>query len=194
MPFYAAMSTHISGVMLGRATRTLQAGGVIAYPTEAVYGLGCDPLNPLAVERLLAIKQRPVEKGLILIASRFDQLAPFVQPPTPEIQRRLEETWPGPVTWLLPANAMTPRWLRGQHSTLAVRVTAHPVAAALCEAFGGAIVSTSANPTGRPPARTALQSRLRCRTVDLTVHGAVDRSARPTAIHDGVSGAVLRSS
>jgi L-threonylcarbamoyladenylate synthase len=98
------------------------------------------------------------------------------------------------VTWLLPADPATPHWLRGGHSALAVRVTAHPVAAALCTAFGGAIVSTSANPAGRPPARTALQARLRCPAVDLTVHGAVDRKARPTAIRDAVSGTVVRSS
>jgi L-threonylcarbamoyladenylate synthase len=171
----------------------LRAGGIVAYPTEAVYGLGCDPLNQDAVYRLLAIKQRPLEKGLILIASRFEQLAPFVQPPADEVRRRLRETWPGPVTWLLPAAPATPHWLRGTHRSLAVRVTAHPLAAALCDAFGGPIVSTSANPAGRPPARSALQARLRCPGVDMVMHGATGRLARPTPIRDAVSGAVLRS-
>ena len=178
--------------MLRRAARMLRAGGVIAYPTEAVYGLGCDPLNRNAVQRLLAIKQRPVEKGLILIASRFEQLAPFVQPPGGAIMRRLNETWPGPVTWVLPAGPATPRWLRGSHHTLAVRVTAHPLAAALCDAFGGPVVSTSANPSGRPPARSALQTRLRCPGVDLVVHGATGGQARPTPIRDAITGDVLR--
>lgn len=166
----------------------------MAYPTEAVYGLGCDPLNRAAVEGLLAIKQRPVEKGLILIASRFGQLSPFLEPQPPELQQQLDASWPGPVTWLVPANPATPHWLRGKHHSLAVRVTAHPLAAALCEAFGGAIVSTSANPAGRPPARSALQARLRCPGVDLIVQGSTGRLARPTPIRDLISGKVLRSS
>jgi len=180
--------------VLARAARVLHAGGVVAYPTEAVYGLGCDPLNRNAVDYLLAIKQRPVAKGLILIASHFDQLRPFVQAPAPEVQIRLDESWPGPVTWLLPANPATPRWIRGEHTSVAVRVTAHPLASALCETFGGAIVSTSANPAGRPPARTALQARIRCPGVDLIVPGATGPLARPTPIRDAISGKVLRVS
>ena len=178
--------------MLRRTARVLQAGGVVAYPTEAVYGLGCDPLNRDAVHRLLAIKQRPVDKGLILIASRFGQLAPFVQPLDDAIMRRLNETWPGPVTWVLPASPATPRWLRGVYHTLAVRVTAHPLAAALCDAFGGPVVSTSANPSGRPPARNALQARLRCPGVDLVLHGATGALSQPTPIRDAITGDVLR--
>jgi len=188
-----AGASEVARFALRRASRVLRAGGVIAYPTEAVYGLGCDPLNRTAVERLLAIKQRPVEKGLILVASRFDQLTPFVQVPDDTVMRRLRDTWPGPVTWLLPANPATPRWLRGRHASLAVRVTAHPLAAALCDAFGGPIVSTSANASGRPPARTALQARLRCPGVDLVVHGATGGLTRPTAIRDAYSGETLRS-
>lgn len=186
------MKAPLSRFALQRAVQLLRSGGVLAYPTEAVYGLGCDPLNRHAVERLLDIKKRPVQKGLILIASRFQQLTPFIEAQPPEIQRRLDESWPGPVTWLVPANPATPRWLRGDHSSLAVRVTAHPLAAALCEAFGGAIVSTSANPTGGMPARTALQARLRCPAVDLILHGATGRLARPTAIRDAVTGRVFR--
>lgn len=187
------MNARPSSFALQRAARVLRAGGVIAYPTEAVYGLGCDPLNQGAVEDLLAIKQRQVEKGLILIASRFEQLVPFLEAQPPEIQRQLDASWPGPVTWLVPADPSTPRWLRGRHASLAVRVTAHPLAAALCEAFGGAIVSTSANPAGRPPARSALQARIRCPGVDLIVSGATGRLARPTPIRDAVTGRVLRN-
>ena len=120
-----------------RAADLLLMGGIVAYPTEAVYGLGCDPLNRAAVYRLLALKRRPVDKGLILIASRFDQLRPFVQPVDDDVRQRLDDTWPGPNTWLLPARTDCPAWLRGRHRTLAVRVTAHPLAAALCDAWGG---------------------------------------------------------
>lgn len=178
---------------LHRAARVLRDGGIIAYPTEAVYGLGCDPLNGDAVHRLLALKQRPVEKGLILIANRFEQLAPFILPVTDAIRARLEQTWPGPATWLLPANPATPTWLRGRHSSIAVRVTAHPLAAALCGAFGAPIVSTSANASGRPPARSAMQARLRCPGIDLVLSGATGGLRRPTPIRDALSGELLRA-
>ncbi len=179
-------------VKLQYAARVLRAGGVVAYPTEAVFGLGCDPWNQAAVLRLLAIKQRPMDKGLILIANRLEQLLPFLRPLGTEVEQRLRETWPGPVTWLLPARPAAPRWLRGRHSKLAVRVTAHPLAAALCEAFGGPIVSTSANASGRPPARSALHTRLRCPGVDLILSGATGGLARPTPIRDALSGEVHR--
>lgn len=178
---------------LRTAVRLLRAGGVIAYPTEAVFGLGCDPLNEAAVSRVLAIKGRPVTKGLILIAADFADLEPFLEPLNADQQARLNATWPGPVTWLLPARPTTPRWLRGRHDTLAVRVTAHPLAAALCAAWGGALVSTSANLSGRPPARSALAARLRLgRLVDRVVPGAVGGAARPSEIRDLHSGRVVR--
>lgn len=177
---------------LRRAARVLHRGGVVAYPTEAVFGLGCNPLDRGAVLRILAIKRRPMHKGLILIASRFAQLAPFVQPPDAALQARLDATWPGPVTWLLPAAPAAPTWLRGQHASIAVRVTAHPLAAALCDAFGGAIVSTSANPSGRPPARTPLQVHRRCPGIDLVLHGPTGGARRPTEIRDAGSGALVR--
>ena len=182
-----------NGFRLQRAARILHQGGVIAYPTEAVYGLGCDPLNRDAVLRILAIKQRPIEKGVILIASDFDQLRPFVEPPTDAIRARIGDTWPGPATWIMPAPASTPVWLRGTHDSLAVRVTAHPLAAALCEAFGGPIVSTSANASGRQPARNPLQARLRCPGVDLILAGATGDAARPTRIRDARTGETLRA-
>jgi L-threonylcarbamoyladenylate synthase len=176
-----------------RAVGVLRAGGVVAYPTEAVYGLGCDPLNEAAVLRLLAIKGRPLDKGLIVIASDMAQLAPFIETLTSEMRQRLDATWPGPVTWLLPARPHTPSWLRGRHASLAVRVTAHPLASALCEAFGGPLVSTSANPSGRPPARSPLQVRLRCPSVDLILHGPTGDLKSPTPIRDAATGQTLRA-
>jgi len=177
------------------AARIVRAGGLIAYPTEAVYGLGCDPLNQRAVQRLLALKRRSVSKGLILIAADFAQLEPFLQPiPLPD-RARLEASWPGPQTWLIPARTDTPRWLRGQYDTLAVRVTAHPVAAALCRACGRPLVSTSANPGGRPPARSALAVRRQWgQKLDYLLPGPTGGAAKPTAIQDLRTGRVLRSS
>ena len=178
---------------LRHARRVLRGGGVIAYPTEAVYGLGCDPLDPHAVERLLALKERPVDKGLILVAARFDQLTPFLRPLTADIRQRVEPTWPGPVTWLLPAAPNTPWWLTGAHDSLAVRVTAHPGTAALCKAFGGPLVSTSATLAGHPPARTALTvRRVFGDAVDYILPGELGDAKRPSEIRDAVSGHVLR--
>lgn len=178
-----------------RATaHTVRAGGIVAYPTEAVYGLGCDPWNEPAVRRLLALKRRPVHKGLILIAADFAQLAPFLQPLSPADQARLAATWPGPYTWLIPARTDTPRWLRGRHDTLAVRVTAHPLAAALCRTCGHALVSTSANFSGRPPARTALAVRRRLgRNIDALLPSPTGGAAKPTEIRDLRSGQRIRA-
>ena len=187
------VKTHSGGFRLRHAARILRQGGVIAYPTEAVFGLGCDPLNRDAVQRILTIKQRPMTKGLILIASKLDQLLPFIRPPGDAIQARIADTWPGPVTWVMPAPPATPVWLRGTHDSLAVRVTAHPLATALCEAFGGAIVSTSANASGRPPARTPLEARLRCPGVDLILHGATGGRQNPSEIRDATTGQRLRA-
>lgn len=178
---------------LRTATRYLTAGGIIAYPTEAVYGLGCDPLDLTAVVRLLQIKRRPWQKGLILIASSIEQLEPYIAPLTPELEARVSETWPGPVTWLLPAKSTTPPWLTGKHPTLAVRVTAHPLTAELCKAFGGAIVSTSANRAGQPPAKNPLAVRRNLgASVDFILHGPLGGRGSPSEIRDGLSGKVVR--
>lgn len=167
------------------AARAVEAGGLIAYPTEAVYGLGCDPDNEAAVLRLLALKRRPMHKGLILIAADFAQLAGFLQPLSTAEHVRLAATWPGPQTWLIPARSTTPRWLRGRHDTLAVRVTAHPLAAALCRRCGHPLVSTSANLGGHPPARSALAVRRQLgRDLDYILAGPTGGAAKPTAIRD----------
>lgn len=184
----------ISRWQLRQAADAIRLGGVIAYPTEAVFGLGCDPLNPIAVQRLLEIKQRPMHKGLILIASRLEQLQPFIAPLDEASLTLLQKSWPGPATWLLPARVDTPRWLRGEHSSIAVRVTAHPLASALCEATGHALVSTSANPAGMPPARHSLRVRKYFpKQLDAILSGDVDRQASPTPIRDLTTKKLIRS-
>ena len=174
------------------AVTTLKKGKVIAYPTEAVYGLGCDPLNEVAVHHLLSLKNRSIIKGLILIAANWAQLADYVTPLSDEVRARILPTWPGPVTWLLPASALTPLWIKGAHDTIAIRVTAHPIAKGLCEAFGGAIVSTSANVEGNPPAKTAEEVRQIFDEDVYVVTGDVGDLARPTDIRDGVTGKLVR--
>lgn len=178
---------------LREAARAIHGGGIIAYPTEAVYGLGCDPLDSAAVELLLELKSRPVNKGLILIASDFDQLSPFVDRLDAARMQPVLDSWPGPNTWILPAAANLPYWLTGSHATLAVRVTDHPVAAALCRSCGTPLVSTSANPSGFRPARTTLSvRRFFPKGVDLIVNGPLGAMDRPTRIRDAISGRTIR--
>lgn len=183
-----------SGFRLRQAARTLADGGVVAYPTEAVFGLGCDPLNVRAVARLLALKDRAPAKGLILIAADRGHLTPYVDLDSADADGRIAATWPGPVTWLVPAYAETPDWLTGEHDTLAVRVTDHPIAAALCRHFGGAIVSTSANRSGQTPARSLTGVRLRFgTTLDGVVPGRCGGRTQPSEIRDARDGTVLRA-
>lgn len=140
---------------ISQAVTALRQGDVIAYPTEAVYGLGCDPMQAQAVDKILALKQRAVAKGVILIASDWQQLKRFTKPIAQDKLDTVFATWPGPVTWLFPASSHAPSWICGQHATIALRVSAHPVCQKLCQAFGGPIVSTSANPEGLAPAISA---------------------------------------
>ncbi len=187
------MSSPIIPWKLREAARCFRRGGLIAYPTEAVYGLGCDPLNEAAMTALLRLKQRPAEKGVILIAADFDQLRPFIKSLAEPEMERIFGSWPGPNTWLLPAAEHLPFWLTGTHTTLAVRVTAHPLAAALCRACGSPIVSTSANRSGQHPARSALQVRLRLGgPVDCIINAPLGNSRAPSTIRDGATGRVIR--
>lgn len=175
------------------AAACMRKGGVIAYPTEAVYGLGCDPDNEAAVLKILALKQRPVDKGLILIAADIAQLHPYIEPRLFTEYSAATARWPGPHTWLFPCKPGTPSWLTGVHDTLAVRVTAHAVAAALCKAFGGAIVSTSANPATAEPARDpATVARYFGDKVDMIIEGTVDTTAQVSSIRDVRTGKQLR--
>ena len=177
------------------AARLLRKGGVIAYPTEAVWGLGCDPRDERAVLRLLALKDRAVDKGLILIAADEAQLAPYIDMSRLDDTQRatVRASWPGPHTWIVPVARDAPAWITGSHAGIAVRVSAHPVVIALCNAFDGALVSTSANRAGDPAPRTrdamdaAIQSG-----VDAVTAGETGSLLQPTDIRDARSGAILR--
>lgn len=179
---------------LRRAAQILRAGGVIAYPTEAVFGLGCDPYNLDAVARVLDIKQRDWRKGLILVAADFAQVEPFVQPLSQEIEQRIFPTWPGAMTWLLPVRPTVSPLLRGTHNSLAVRVSSHPVVADLCRLWGAPLVSTSANLSQQKPAVTRLQVQQRLGGwVDDIVPGYVGQHRKPSEIRDALSNRVLRA-
>lgn len=176
-----------------KAVRVIKRGGIVAYPTESVYGLGCDPQNGSAVYRLLWLKQRSVDKGLILIASSVQQLKPWLAEFGEEYIERALVTWPGPTTWLMPASEQTPQWLRGTHKTIAVRVTSHPLASALCRHFKGPIVSTSANRTGESVIKQAKQiEQIFGDNVDYILEGETGNLERPTEIRDVMTNEIIR--
>lgn len=179
---------------LRRCAASLHAGGVIAYPTEAVWGLGCDPDNWEAVLRLLALKSRPVEKGLILVAARVEQVQHLLAPLPETLVQKALSYWPGPVTCVLPDLAdQVPLWLRGSHQGIAVRVSAHPLTAALCDCFGGPLVSTSCNPAGHAPARSIWQVRRYFRDrLDAILPGDLGGHRNPSRIIDLVGDRILR--
>lgn len=177
-----------------RAARVLDAGGVIVYPSEGVLGLGCDPFRASAVRRLLRLKRRPMRSGFILIASAFEQIRPLLAALSPSLMQEVLHSWPGPVTWVLPAAERVPDWVTGGRETLAVRVTAHPLASAICSAFGAPVVSTSANIHGRTPPRRLLSLSRELRSgVDYVVPGRTGGARGPTEIRDARSGALLRA-
>lgn len=187
--------TGTGNIHLRLAARILRAGGVVAYPTEAVFGLGCDPFDQDAVMRLLAIKERPMEKGLILVAATAAQLAPLLAPLSMQERTLLLAGWPGPNTWVIPNRNTFPAWITGGKNTVAVRISAHPVVQALCTVFGGALVSTSANISGHAPARSTLAVRRQfADTLDYIVPGRTGAQKNPTQIRDLATGLLLRSS
>lgn len=171
----------------------LRCGGIIAYPTESCFGLGCDPKNRSAVQRLLQLKRRPQHKGLILIASHLAQLKPYLAPINATQIAQLNKSWPAPHTWLIPAARNCPSWLTGRHPAIAVRVTAHQPAADLCRKAGMAIVSTSANRSGHKPARTTRECYKLFGTSVKIIPGRIGKQRKPSTIQDLATGKVLRA-
>jgi L-threonylcarbamoyladenylate synthase len=173
----------------------LKSGGVIAYPTESVFGLGCDPTNRRAVQRILRLKGRPQRKGLILVANSFRKLKPYIQPLSVAQTEKLQHSWgqqSRPHTWLVPSAKDCPRWLTGRHSTLAVRVSAHALTAALSKAGGMALVSTSANRSGCQPARTTRQCHRLFGEQVRVIPGLTGRARKPSTIQDLRTGRIIR--
>ena len=185
--------TSLNRQHLQRAVRVLRAGGVIAYPTEGVWGLGCDPFNAGAVARVLRLKGRSPGKGLILVAGDVAQVRPLLGR-VPLAQRAaLLDSWPGPVTWIVPVVDEVPPWITGRHDSVAIRVSNHFQLASLCLLFGGPIVSTSANLQGRPAARSALAVRRYFRgAIDYLLPGELGGRRGATAIREALSGRIVR--
>jgi len=179
---------------IAHAVDVLKNEEVIAYPTEAVFGVGCDPDSETAVSRLLALKQRPVEKGLILIAASYEQLKPYIDDAMLTSPQRdaIFSAWPGPVTFVFPAQPTTPRWLTGRFDSLAVRVTDHPLVVELCLAFGKPLVSTSANLSGLPPCRTTDEVQAQFGSDFPIAVGETGGRLKPSEIRDALTGERFR--
>lgn len=172
---------------------TFWSGGLIAYPTEAVWGLGCDPWDETAVQRLLTLKQRPVEKGLILVAGNWKTLDPLLAHLSQAQKTTLIHSWPGPITWLIPVPSFVPPWITGGRDTVAVRLSAHPLIREFSQQVGVPLVSTSANRTGARSARHGFQVRKWFgNDIDLYLGGRVGGAAQPSTIRDLHSGETLR--
>jgi len=175
------------------AVAQLHAGNIIAYPTEAVYGLGCDPANESAIRELLALKGRPESAGFVLIASEYSQLLPWVSRLDESLTDKAMQTWPGPATWLFPRASQVPDYVAGAHETIAVRITAHEPSRDLCEAFGSALISTSANHSAAKPARSVeeVETYFGGQIAGILA-GPLGGSDRPSEIRDLVSGTIIR--
>jgi len=185
--------TRYSKLDIENAVECLREGKLIAYPTEAVYGLGCDPYNETAIHQLLELKGRRTQAGFVLIASRFSQLEPWITQLDAALIERAMQTWPGPVTWLFPRAAHVTDYVAGAHPTIALRITAHQPSRELCEAFGSALISTSANPSTDQPARSAGQvaDYFGYRIAGI-LDGELGHADKPSEIRDLVSGKIIR--
>lgn len=177
-----------------RTARCVRAGGVVAYPTEAVFGIGCLPDDDIALARVLEIKRRSWRKGMLIVGASLEQIDRWAVLDASPMLASILESWPGPNTWVLPARPCASARLTGGRHTIAVRYTAHPIAAELCRQAGSALVSTSANTSGRPPLRHAADVRYTLGDVlDDVLPGPLGGQAAPTQIRDGLTGRVLRA-
>ena len=184
---------------VAEAAESLKRGHVLAYPTEAVWGLGCDPHNEVAFNEILKLKQRPIEKGVILLAGHISQVEHLLAGLTPAMRDTVIASWSNrspterATTWLLPTSDDIPVWIKGNHPKVAIRVTTHPLCVALCNAFNGFIVSTSANPAGLEPARSLQDASKYFSQQPDYLNGDLGLSQEPSRILDAETGQIIRA-
>lgn len=175
--------------VLNTTVQVLSSGKIIGYPTEGVWGLGCDPDNKLAVARLLKLKGRSEDKGFILVGSKISHLEKYAN--LNRYKKTFQSKWPGPHTLIFPTK-IAPEWITGGKQSVALRLSKHKTIVKICEAFEGAIVSSSANVEGEPPAKTPEEVKKNFPEIFL-VKGRTGCLKGPTPIQDVVSKELLRS-
>ncbi len=185
-------STNTLGTVAEGAA-ILKSGGVVAYPTEACFGLGCDPGNADSVQRILRMKNRSWDKGLILVSDRVERALPYLGELTSDQIEKLGSETDKPVSWICPVSALVSQWVRGRFESIALRITRHPPTARLCHEAGMVLVSTSANRAGQPPLESAFSvTNVFNEEIDLVVDEPIGIAARPSTIIDICSGEILR--
>ncbi|CAL4325041.1 Threonylcarbamoyl-AMP synthase [Buchnera aphidicola (Eriosoma lanigerum)] len=167
---------------------------IIAYPTESVFSLGCDPDSKSAIFSLIKLKNRNINKGFILIAAHYDQLKPYILEKKILLSHKkiLSSYWPGHKTFLLPANDNVPYWLNGNSSFIATRITNHKVVKNLCSLFGKPIISTSANLTGLLPCRTVEEFYKQFGKNIMLLRGPLGINKKPSSIFNLITGEIVR--
>lgn len=183
-------------IELEQAVNHLKQGEVIAYPTEAVWGLGCDPFQQTAFDKILTLKQRPIEKGVILLSDNIERVEPLLADLDQSIRNQIIDSWQNQTkqqatTWLLPITDDIPAWIYGQHDRVAIRVTQHHLCQQLCYHFDNFIVSSSANPAGQTPA-TSQQQVSAYFPNTFILAGELGKSTAPSRILDAVTSKVIR--
>ncbi len=144
------LASRQAGQYLDKAGRIIKQGGLVAFPTETVYGLGGDALNPASSRRIYAAKGRPSDNPLIVHICRWEDIYKIAEPVTEQAKKLAEAFWPGPLTMILQKTAAVPRETTGGLDTVAVRFPSHPLAKAFIEEAGGYVAAPSANTSGRP--------------------------------------------
>lgn len=183
----------LNDLQLTQAEEAYKSGSLIAYPTESVFGLGCDPFNRDAVFNLLKLKQREVEKGLILIASHVRQILPLIKPIHPNDLARALKSWPGHHTWVFPKSDLVPDWISGRFDTIAVRVSRHPTVVQLCNRINNCMVSTSANSSNQPVLNSIEQIKsVFGDKIQLYIDEPLGKNSKPSEIIDAHTLKVIR--
>lgn len=170
---------------INQAADIIKNGGLIAYPTETVYGLGADPYNDEAVQKIFTAKGRAEDKGIILLIRGVDDLSTLVRVVSPTAQILIEAFWPGPLTLVFRANRDLSPTLLGGRDTIALRHSSSPIATQLLSALGGPLTSTSANRSTKPPARSACEVENALGDhLDLILDGGPSDSTLPSTLVD----------
>lgn len=162
----------------------ISQSGIIAYPTEAIYGLGCHPCDKKAVKRLVTLKKRDIGKGFILIAADLAQLSPYVLIDK-TTEAYLHSIYPAFITVIVNQSEACPKYLSGQHNGIAIRISNHPIVQTLCQQLGHPLISTSANFSGKAPITDKNQLiNTFTDTIDALVLGELGGAIKPSQIID----------